>query len=485
MGRKFEKKAEKTEQSKCVASGELENVEKVTKKNKQRKRKKSKGSPNGPTIQPAEKRPATMSSEQSSPVQSQSILQGTLQSGLGLVQPILYSNTSPIISQTPTQGSAQQLSMSQSTQLNMMQQPAALQGTLINNQALLERLESIDSKLKSLDNIERKLSNMCSQISNLDSRLSVNESSVKTLNSRVQDIEESRSFDSEYLEKIKETERRFQREITLNKQMRTDLDKAAEEREKIKKDIIDLNAKATEEREQMRNELTDLKGRSMRNNLLFYNFPEQNVDQKNEKCEEKIYEFCELELEMPNVRSDVKIERAHRIGAFKRGKTRPIVAMFNNYKDKEEIKKIGFSKLTNSRFSVGDQFPKLVQDRRRKLMPVKKAAMREGKRAVFSYDKLYIDGELYEFPANDSGNRADIRNRRQTVENGDQYVYNTATSSGTSRGGSPRNGVTMRQNDKTYSNAASSGTSRRASGGTSPSASGGRQTESMDGASNY
>lgn len=235
----------------------------------------------------------------------------------------------------------------------------------------------------------------------------------------------------------------------------------------------------------MRNELTDLKGRSMRNNLLFYNFPEQSTDQKNEKCEEKIYEFCELELEMPNVRSDVKIERAHRIGAFKRGKTRPIVARFNNYKDKEEIKKIGFSKLANSRFSVGDQFPKLVQDRRRKLMPVKKAAMREGKRAVFSYDKLYIEGELYEFPANDNGNQYDNRSIRLASGNGDRNVNNTATSSGTSRGGSPRNGVAMRQTDKTYSNAASNVTSRRASGGMSPSASGGRETESMDGASSY
>lgn len=481
MGRKSEKKTEKPEKVKCIASGELQNVENVTKKSKQRKRKKSKGSPNGPSIQPAEKRPATMSSEQSSPVQSQSILQGTLQNGLGLVQPIIYSNTSPIISQTPTQGSSQQLNMSQSPQLSMIQQP----GTFVNNQALLERLESIDSKLKSLDNIERKLSNMCSQISNLDSRLSVNESSVKTLSSKVQDIEESRNFDSEYLEKIKETERRFQREITQNNQMRSDLDKAAEEREKIKKDIKDLNAKATEEREQMRNELTDLKGRSMRNNLLFYNFPEQSTDQKNEKCEEKIYEFCELELEMPNVRSDVKIERAHRIGAFKRGKTRPIVARFNNYKDKEEVKKIGFSKLANSRFSVGDQFPKLVQDRRRKLMPVKKAAMREGKRAVFSYDKLYIEGELYEFPANDNGNQYDNRSIRLASGNGDRNVNNTATSSGTSRGGSPRNGVAMRQTDKTYSNAASNVTSRRASGGMSPSASGGRETESMDGASSY
>ena len=58
--------------------------------------------------------------------------------------------------------------------------------------------------------------------------------------------------------------------------------------------------------------------------------------------------------------------------------------------------------------------------------------MREGKRAMFSYDKLYIEGELYEFPANDNGNQYDNRSIRLASGNGDRNVNNTATSSGMS-----------------------------------------------------
>ena len=77
----------------------------------------------------------------------------------------------------------------------------------------------------------------------------------------------------------------------------------------------------------------------MTNNLLFYKFAELNVDRKNENCEEKVFQFCELELQRPPVRHEFVKERAHRIGEFKPEKNRPIVAIFNNYNQKEEIKK--------------------------------------------------------------------------------------------------------------------------------------------------
>ena len=51
---------------------------------------------------------------------------------------------------------------------------------------------------------------------------------------------------------------------------------------------------------------------------------------------------------------------------------------------------------------------------------------------MFSYDKLYIEGELYEFPANDNGNQYDNRSIRLASGNGDRNVNNTATSSGMS-----------------------------------------------------
>ena len=92
----------------------------------------------------------------------------------------------------------------------------------------------------------------------------------------------------------------------------------------------------------------------------------------NEACIDKIFDFCELELGIDNVRQNVKIDRAHRIGQLRPNKIRPIVAKFNYFQDKETIKKAATEKLKNSRYSVGDQFPVEIQQRRRKLVPVLK-----------------------------------------------------------------------------------------------------------------
>ena len=94
---------------------------------------------------------------------------------------------------------------------------------------------------------------------------------------------------------------------------------------------------------------------------------------------------------MENVRRDIKIDRAHRLGAPKHGKVRPNVAKFNFFQDKELIKRKASKKLQNSRFSVGDQFPKEVQQRRRLLVPVMKQAQKNGHLAILAFDKLYVD----------------------------------------------------------------------------------------------
>ena len=108
---------------------------------------------------------------------------------------------------------------------------------------------------------------------------------------------------------------------------------------------------------ELQEQLVDLKGRSMRDNLLFYNFSESKSNHKNELCMDILYDSCEVELHMKDVRLEVKIDWAHRLGAPKRGKRRPIVAKFNYFQDKELIKRRASEKLQNSKFSIGDQFP--------------------------------------------------------------------------------------------------------------------------------
>ena len=302
-----------------------------------------------------------------------------------------------------SQSNSQLLTQPPSHHMNMGMPPASASASSVPvyqspsasyNSQLMERLNSIDNKLKSLDSIEKQLVSMNNKISGLDLRLQENEKSVKTLNAKVSDLEDSRNFDAGVIDQVKKTETGLRKELDQTKHMTTDINKAAEERHKMKEDYTKLKA----ENDKLKRDLTDLKGRSMRNNLMFYNLAERQENRQDENCEEKVIQFCEVELEQINARNELVIERAHRIGEYKPTKTRPIVVRFNNYKQKEAVKKVAISKLTDSIYAVGDQFPKEVQDKRRDLLPAKKSAQRKGQRAVFLYDKLYIDGVLYKPP---------------------------------------------------------------------------------------
>ena len=74
---------------------------------------------------------------------------------------------------------------------------------------------------------------------------------------------------------------------------------------------------------------------SRRNNLLFYGFSE---DSQEERCENRV---CDLlaKVILRNTRdvNTIDIVRAHRLGAFNAGHTRPIIVKFERYSDKNEI----------------------------------------------------------------------------------------------------------------------------------------------------
>ena len=269
------------------------------------------------------------------------------------------------------------------------------------HEAIMNRLDSIDSRLRSLDSIDKQLLCTNGKISVLESRLGDNENTIKSIHKTVSDLEECKNYDSVKLSELCDDQKRLDH---TQSQIQNELRKTRE-----------LNTKLQEE-------LIELKGRSMRDNLLFFNFPEQTYNQRNEACIDKIFDFCELELGIDNVRQNVKIDRAHRIGQPRPNRIRPIVAKFNYFQDKETIKKAATEKLKNSRYSVGDQYPVEIQQRRRKLIPVLKKAQSEGKCAVLVYDKLYINGSRYVEQSQESNMVGHQRyNERQT--HGNEFGY--------------------------------------------------------------
>ncbi|XP_053389178.1 uncharacterized protein LOC128552179 [Mercenaria mercenaria] len=161
---------------------------------------------------------------------------------------------------------------------------------------ILQRLNSMDQTLTQLDTIQ------CS-VTNLTERIDIVEQTIKGFEVKFQEIERSRQFDSNDLEEFNK------------KQLQIDSSLA---------NLRKLESEQRTKEQELKRGITDLKCRSMRDNLLFFNIPEE----KDENCENKILNLIEAKLGIENAKTEIKLQRVHRIGAFKSSKIRPIVAKF-------------------------------------------------------------------------------------------------------------------------------------------------------------
>ena len=148
-----------------------------------------------------------------------------------------------------------------------------------------------------------------------------------------------------------------------------------------------------EENAKLKDDLLYLQSQSMRNNLVFANIEESNNEMP-AQTETILRSFLHEKLNLAKTYvDDIKFERVHRTQQAPRigNKPRNIVAKFTLYKDREHVRSKG-KELRNTQYSMFEQYPKAIADRRRALLPRMKAARRDGKSAWLSYDRLYIDG---------------------------------------------------------------------------------------------
>jgi hypothetical protein len=131
----------------------------------------------------------------------------------------------------------------------------------------------------------------------------------------------------------------------------------------------------------------------MRENLIFYGIKE---DQQNENCEELVKNVCSEYLQIDA--SNLSFDRVHRLGKMIAGKSRPIVAKFHYYKEREDVRSKSFANmetLKRNGLGIGVQWPKQVRDARRQLMPIMDREKAKGHSVKFVRDKLYINGRQY------------------------------------------------------------------------------------------
>ena len=137
-----------------------------------------------------------------------------------------------------------------------------------------------------------------------------------------------------------------------------------------------------------------LESHSRRNNLIFYNIPEERHE-SSATSETLVYNFLEQNLNMEEEVSEISIERAHRLGKMRDDqKPRPIIAKFSFHKDKERI----LSKarlLAGTTYGISQDFPPEIVEVRKELIKVMKDAKKNGQNTKLIYDKLYIDGQRY------------------------------------------------------------------------------------------
>jgi hypothetical protein len=115
-----------------------------------------------------------------------------------------------------------------------------------------------------------------------------------------------------------------------------------------------------------------------------------------ENCTDKILDFCENLLRIENAKTNIKIEKAFRLGKKKMDATkpRPIVVKFGKLEDREMVRSIS-NRLKGSKFGISPHYPQEVLERRKKLILIMLKERKNNKKAYIAGDKLYVNGELW------------------------------------------------------------------------------------------
>ena len=132
---------------------------------------------------------------------------------------------------------------------------------------------------------------------------------------------------------------------------------------------LEQNAQSLEnDKSSLEAKINDLEYRSMRDNLMFYGLPEE----PNENCESIIKTLIAEKIQLQQA-GNLTFDRVHRVGLPTRGKSRPIIAKFHYYKERELVRNKSFDladTLKAANIGIGAQWPKQMRETRKTLHSV-------------------------------------------------------------------------------------------------------------------
>jgi archaellum component FlaC len=257
---------------------------------------------------------------------------------------------------------------------------------------------SISNKLDTkMDKLEKMVSTMTVKLTSL-------EESVHGIDKRLQDVEKCSSFLSDKFDSHNKTIEETRSQVNHVDQSCQQLHEMVNT---LEQSCSNINDRAL-----------DAEFQSMRDNLIFYGLseeavdpistgngiqqegPEQNhYDRETEQCTLKVRQFIQNTLQIDA--TNMKFERAHRLGSNSARKPRPIIVKFHYHQDRERVRKSSFSmkdELKRQNVGVGVQIPKEWRETRQKLNPVFLSERQKGNRVKFVGNKLFINDQVYNPP---------------------------------------------------------------------------------------
>ena len=307
-------------------------------------------------------------------------------------------------------GTYDQSQMNNSPILTFMQQmQQQMQQT---NNTVLTRLTAIEQSVSKLAPIEQNISALIMDVTNLKSE-------NKHLSTKVCEVERSCQTISSIFDRFMESKCETDTDIcdlkATNKQLSEKLDHTYETLNKVSEDLLDI------------------KSRSMRENLLFFGLQETHdrtdPNSMPEDAEGLLRDFLKTEVlpDSQEMVDSIRFDRVHRLGRnYDKDKPRPIVAKFENYSDREKVRKASYevNKERNG-YSVREQFPFEIEQRRKVLYPIMHEYRKnKDNKVVLIKDKLFINDaqyipseqEIAQAEANKSAKRPLQTNARKRVQ---------------------------------------------------------------------
>lgn len=252
-------------------------------------------------------------------------------------------------------------------------------------------------------NIEHQVT----EINNLKQTVSHIQNDVQIINSEMKDTHKTVS---EYEKSIKAYSDKYDEIIRDKEYSDSIIDELCERVRTLEHENDSLNQKQSK----TEYSLVDLQCRSMRDNLIFTGIDEVQLGEGEgfEDVEQTLCHFLQTEMGIEN---RISFHRVHRLGAYKAQQpdARPIIAKFERFKDRELVRAAAPRTLKGKPYGVREQFPKIIEDRRKQLYPeMKRAKLNKENKVRLVRDKLYINQREFIPKRNNNENPTSAANQQ-------------------------------------------------------------------------